>query len=163
MLSKQFLLATQLPTHPNNCDLNNQNPPRIMKHTLITRHGYEISNRIPAEGLNTDNYKTILKNIHTESVAEAISNQENNKVLNEPAPQVHKSELELPKRTTSVLSQLRSSYSSHLQSFLYSIGKSQDPNCPDCHTDLHTTNHLFNCPANPTSLPTIHQPMDPPY
>jgi hypothetical protein len=153
MLSKQFLLATQLPNHPNSCNLNDPRPPRTMKQTLRTRHGNYVLNKIPEEGLNTDNYKSILKSIHTESVAEAIANQENNKVLNEPAPAVHKSEQDLPRRTSSTLSQLRSGYSSSLQSFLYSIGKSQNPNCPDCQTEAHTTNHLFNCTAKPTDLP----------
>ena len=152
MLSKQFLLQTQLPNHPNSSDLNYTKPPRTMKRTLLTEYGTEISNMIPEEGLNSDNYKANLKHIHTESVRAVIANQANSIVLDEPAPSIDISERELPRRTRTILSQLRSSYSSHLKTFLHSIGASDNPNCPDCNTELHTTNHLFNCTSKPTDL-----------
>ena len=152
MLSKQFLLQTQLPNHPNSCNLNYTKPPRTMKRTLLTEYGTEISNMIPEEGLNSDNYKANLKHIHTESVRAVIANQANSIVLDEPAPSIDISERELPRRTRTILSQLRSSYSSHLKTFLHSIGVSDNPNCPDCNTELHTTNHLFNCTSKPTDL-----------
>ena len=54
----------------------------------------------------------------------------------------------LPRRTRTILSQLRSSYSSHLKTFIHSISASDNPNCPDCNTELHTTNHLFKLRAS---------------
>ena len=152
MLSKQFLVQTQLPNHPNNCSLYQTKPPRIMKRTLLTEYGSEVLDKIPNEGLNSENYKSTLKSIHTESVSLAIATQTNNLVLNAPAPNIDQTEKELPRKTRTVLSQLRSSYSSHLQSYLHRIGASENPNCPDCNTEIHTTKHLFNCSARPTEL-----------
>ena len=42
MLSKQFLLQTQLPNHPNRVDLSTPPPRRQMNQTLRSKFGEEI-------------------------------------------------------------------------------------------------------------------------
>jgi hypothetical protein len=155
MLSKQFLLSTQLPNHPNRVDWNQPPPPRgrQMNETLVSKFGREIQ-QMSYPGLPTEIYKQRLKAIHTNSVRDQIANFEHNKVLGAPPPKICDSEKDLPRATRSTLAQLRSGYSIMLFSYKSRIEK-RDPVpdiCPLCQQPGHTTNHLFNCPANPTTL-----------
>ena len=153
MLSKQFLLATQKDDHPNNCDLNTPTVPRVTKKTLQIRFGDYIKDIHPHDtALEPDDYKMLLKRIHTESVNTTISNLENNKVLNELPPPINDAEKELPRRTRCLLSQLRSGYSSMLNSYLSVVDNNIEDKCPNCHQISHTTEYLFNCPSAPTEL-----------
>ena len=156
MLSKQFLLATQRPNHPNRCNLVPARPRnfRKMRNTLVSEFGAQV-NSISHPDLPEKDYKSRLKQIHTESVRDSIAKMANNKVLQAKPPAISKDENSLPRTTRSTLAQLRSGYSSYLNTFLARINK--DPNkfvpdtCPKC-PELHTTEHLFNCSQNPTSL-----------
>ena len=125
-----------------------------MKNTLKIKFGSDIKNFLPAGGLTQDLYKKKLKEIHTSDVRTEIINNSHNPVLNEPAPPIHNDELKLPRKTRSTLSQLRSGYSSYLNSYLSRInGDNNVQNkCSDCNQTPHDTNHLFNCPAKPTQL-----------
>ena len=63
------------------------------------------------------------------------------------------SEKNLPRPTRSTLSQIRSGYSSYLNSYLHRINPTKyQENCPKCNSSIHNSQHLFNCPANPTDL-----------
>ena len=93
-------------------------------------------------------YKSILTNIHTDSVRDL----EVNKVLNEAPPAVDKTEKKLPRRSRSLLTQLRSGYFSILNSYLTVVDETIEDKCPKCFQISHTTEHLFNCPADPTDL-----------
>ena len=83
MLSKQFLLATQQDSHPNNNTDINHNSDRLMKNTLTSQHGDYIRPLIQPGNLN---YKSLIKTIHTESVSTYIQSQDNNPVLDELPP-----------------------------------------------------------------------------
>ncbi len=67
-------------------------------------------------------------------------------------PNVNESEKSLPRGARSILAQLSSSYSSKLNSYLSRIDPNIEDKCPDCGGSPHTTQHLFSCPAKPTSL-----------
>ena len=151
MLSKQFLLATQKSGHPNKVDLNSPPPPRQMKQTLKSKFGKEVKN-ISRPNLPEADYKSRLKVIHTKSVKDLISST-TNKVLNARPPEISKTERDLPRATRSTLAQLRSGYSTYLNSYKARIDKtgSTVDKCPNCDSS-HTTSHLFNCRQNPTSL-----------
>ena len=58
--------------------------------------------------------KVLLKKILTDSVAATIAAQADNSVLNAPAPAIDESEKNLPRKARTSLSQLRSGYSSRL-------------------------------------------------
>ena len=75
--------------------------------------------------------------------------------MNTPAPKVDKTEKALPRKARSSLAQLRSGYSSMLNSYLSRIRQDVQDICPDCNQQNHTSFHLFNCPAKPTDL-TVH-------
>ena len=152
MLAKQFLLATAKPDHPNHGILDEPLPERTMKHTLTTKFGQQIKSLLPEEPLQAQEYKIALKNIHTTTVQDCINAQAHNSVINKPAPEIHKSEKELPRKTRSILSQLRSNYSSFLNSYLSRIQEDTQDICPKCQISPHNTQHLFNCAADPTDL-----------
>ena len=152
MLSKQFLLATQKVNHPN-YDNHHHDPPRLMKKSLTSEHGdyiYNLTNGIHDE----TNHKSLLKRIHTESVSATIALESPNPILGHKPPEIDKSERDLPRITRSTLSQLRSGYSSKLNSYLARIRDDVQNSCPDCNAHPHTTEHLFDCPAKPTELTT---------
>ena len=60
----------------------------------------------------------------------------------------------LPRKTRSILSQLRSGYSTILNSYMSRIDENVQNNCPDCQLSPHNTNHMFSCPDKPTTLTT---------
>ena len=60
------------------------------------------------------------------------------------------SESTLPRTTRSLISQLRSGYSSNLNSYLSRLREDVIDECLDCQIHSHTTKHLFNWPENPT-------------
>ena len=150
MISKQFLLATQKPDHPNRTNLYSRPPPRLMKKTLKSKFGEEIRN-ISNPNLSEAEYKAGLKLNHTRTVRNVINSSANNKVLNARPPEISKTEQELPRPTQSTLSQLRSGYSIYLNSYKARIDNTVVDKCPNC-DNSHTANHLFNCPNKPTNL-----------
>ena len=99
--------------------------------------------------------KQTLKNIHTHSVEKCIEKYKHNKVLNAPAPEVNPEITKLNRNTRTALSQLRSGYSKLLNSNMSRIDDTIPDECPLCKQSSHTTNHLFNCQANPTNLDAI--------
>ena len=155
MLSQQFLLSTQQPSHPNRINLSAPPPPRQMKNTLSSKFGEKIQ-QISYPELPPDIYKKQLKNIHTSCVREEITSMANNKVLNATPPKISDSEKALPRETRSTLAQLRSGYSNYLNSYKARISQNQPTPiqdiCPHCNDASHTTKHLFNCRGNPTTL-----------
>ena len=154
MLSKQFLLTTQLPEHPNKEPLDTPPTGRIMRRTLPLDHGEEIKSLLP-EVLNHDNRKTILKTIHTREVQNSISRLGPSKVLNRAPPQLNEEEKTLNRKTRTTLSQLRSGYSNYLNSYRSRIDPNITDTCPRCSAQNHTTTHLFNCTENPTDLTVV--------
>ena len=162
MLSRQFVLTTQLEENPNNINLNAPRPNRRMCKTLQTEHSHDIRN-ITQNGHTKDQHKSRLKQIHTSSVRNYLNTVSENRVLQNPAPEICPSEKTLPRETRSTLAQLRSGFSSHLNSYLCRIREDIQDICPDCGESGHTTAHLFNCSSKPTSLSPLSlwkQPKD---
>ena len=128
-----------------------------MKETL------KISNILPNEGLDDSSYKAKLKEIHTKEVKSSIQQLGDNQILQRPPPNINESEKKLNRKARTTLSQLRSGYSSHLNSFLARINEDIEDVCPDCNEPGHTTEHLFDCKAKPTNLTTEslwNEPME---
>ena len=162
MLSRQFLLNSTDPNHPNHGALQAA-PRRQMKHTLTSRFKEDV-HPLTVNGTTDEiNRKEGIKTLHTQGVANNIAKIGNNKVLNEPAPKIAASERTLTRKTRTILAQLRSGYSSHLNSFLARINPTEyTDECPDCGLAGHTTQHLFQCPSKPTELEPRTLWEDPP-
>ena len=53
----------------------------------------------PTRSVSDDNYKSLLKQIHTNEVEDTIANFEDSAILNAPVPNIDKSEEKLPRTT----------------------------------------------------------------
>ena len=96
----------------------------------------------------------VLKDIHTETVRKTIQQYSENHVLGQaynPPPRINPDEIKL---TRIARSKLRSGFSRLLDSYLNRLDDKIENKCPKCQATPHDRNHLFNCHANPTSLPT---------
>jgi hypothetical protein len=152
LLCSQFLASALRPHHPSFPTVTSLSGPRHMKHTLQSRFLPSLVPYLHNGTIRPDSYRQTIKALHTAAVTSAIAAQDVSKVLNQAPPPIDPSELELPRRFRTTLSQLRSGYSSSLRSFQARLGRHDDPLCPDCHTLPHTTAHIFDCPLNPTNL-----------
>ena len=93
-----------------------------------------------------------LKSVHTEAVTNTMAIRSPNRVLQVPPPPIGEEETSLPRQYRTTLSQLRSGFCRSLNSFQERIGTTNNPLCPSCGEEPHTTQHLFTCPTHPTSL-----------
>ena len=121
-----------------------------MKQTLESRFGATIK-ALSAPNISSEDYKRKLKVIHTNSVREMIDSMAHSKVLNAPPPKISDSVKDLPRAARTTLAQLRSSYSTFLNSYKARIDNNATDQCPSCPA-AHTTDHLFNCLTNLTNL-----------
>ena len=151
MLARQFLLSTQQPSHPAfNDDLST--PPRIMRKSLHSVHLKDIQHLIHEGGNSSANHKIGLRALHTSAVQSYLATAPHNKVLNAPPPEVNPEEKLLPRKTRSLLCQLRSGKSTFLNSWLCRTNRIPSDKCPKCGQETHETIHLFNCTQDPTNL-----------
>ena len=150
LLTKQFLAGSFLPNNPGHQHLNRQPPPRRMKETLL-KYESEVANQytLPA---TQDEYKKVLKSIHTASVKKSIEDAAPNRVLQSLPPAINPAEQSLSRRARTGLAQLRSGFSRKLKSYLHRMDETVTDQCPKCSASPHNTAHLFNCRNDETDL-----------
>jgi hypothetical protein len=129
--------------------------PRKMKETLSSRYMQVVEPFLQDGVIKEITYRKTLEAIHSSAVAAAISRQGPNRVLQGPAPAISASEQKLPLLAHSTLAQLRDDRCCKLKTYLYFIKKANDDLCPECQTEAYSVNHIFRCPAYPTSLRPI--------
>ena len=139
-------------THPNHHQLSLPEPVRNKRNTIMKYKPNLEQHLQGSSNISNDEYKQMNKAIHTESVRETILSYNTNKVLNERPPEINESESQLPRKSRTTLAQLRSSYSPFLNTYLHRINRAENPLCPNCNAEEHTTCHLFNCQQKPTNL-----------
>ena len=150
MVTQQYLAACYLPDHPGNKHLDRPLGRNIKK--VILEHKPTVDPLFYMPETSDLIYKEALKTIHTNSVGNAISNYEKNKVLGTAPPEVNKIEKTLNRNIRCQLAQLRSGHCKLLKSFCNKLDPEVPNECPDCQATPHSTEHLFNCPSNPTTL-----------
>jgi len=99
---------------------------------------------------------------HTITVQEHISELKPNKILNTVAAEVSRSELSLPRKTRTILAQLRTNKSSFLSSYLNHIDSTKYPSplpCLQYSTSRHRPSLQLPCTSHP---PHNQRPMDKP-
>ena len=124
-----------------------------MKETLRSKCLPDVQPFLNGEGVaERGSYEATKSSIHTNIVRDTTDSLGPNRVLAQQPPPIDPTETYLPRQTRVTLSQLRSGHCARLLSYQAKIGKSPNNLCPDCGIHPHTTNHLFDCPAHPTSL-----------
>ena len=126
-----------------------------MKNTITSSYETEIAAKYIIPEPTIEDYKLVIKTIHTESVAKTINQYQPNKVLNRSPPEISTKEKELSRIEQVELSRLRSGYSRKLNNYLARIDDEIQDRCPLCNSSPHNTEHLFNCNRNNTSLKPI--------
>ena len=154
LISAQFLAGAMQRDHPSHNVASCEPAPgqRNMRETLRSYCSDRVEPYLESGVLPRGTYEETKRSLHTSAVERVLDRRPPNRVLGVRPPLVNAEELSLPRRWRTTLRQLRSGKCSSLKSFQAIIGRSPDDTCPDCETEPHTTNHLFNCPVNPTSL-----------
>ena len=156
LICSQFLASALRPDHPSHASVTMDSGPRRIRHTLQSKFLPVVSPYLSEEGsLPPEDYGATLKELHSNAVEAAVANSRPNRVLGVPPPDINPEEISLPRASRTALSQLRSGFSSSLQDYLYRIGRSQSPACPECGADSQSVAHLFVCPAFPTDLSPV--------
>ena len=125
-----------------------------MKQTIYHNNNY--TTNIPTTpDIIPEQTRTNLSSIHTQIVADYLTNRKHNKITNTTPLTIHKSEKSLPRRTRTRLAQLRTGKSPILQAYLHNIHPElHTPQCPLCGHNTHDTQHIFHCTNIPTRLDT---------
>ena len=143
------------PGHPSHRLVANEpRGPRKMKETLRSKCWESVSPHLVNGSLPPGAAKEIMNSLHIEAVSNTVDNFAPNYVLNGIPPLIHPSEQSLPRRTRTILSQLRSGHCARLESYRHRVGRSASDLCPQCQSEPHSSSHLFNCNQFPTSLTT---------
>ena len=155
LLSSQYLLRALHPSHPSH-SLVSSPPlgPRRMKETLRSKCWDHVEPFLQDGILPANAVKEAMRGIHVRVISDTVDALPPNRVLGTMPPLISPEEPSLPRKTRSVLTQLRSGFCANLNDYQHRIGRSATDQCPDCNQATHSTNHLFECPSNPTALST---------
>ena len=149
LLGAQHLATCMQQAHPSYATVTADSGPRPMKHTLQTKFGRKIAKY--CVGGQVDDLDEARVDLHTEAVRDFIRNRQPNRVLRGPAPDIGDEE-ELPRHHRTALGQLRSGHCSALAEYKFRVGQAASPTCPSCSRGPQTPEHVFKCPAHPTTL-----------
>ena len=131
-----------------------------MKYNQIPRHRSTVEPMMIAK-----DKKATLQAIHTKAVNQTVNSQRKNVVLDDHPPLINISEKELTRKERTTLTQLRSGHCRLLGSSKSRISKDTSLDvCTDYNKTPHNVNHLFNCPAHPTTMTPSdlwNRPVDP--
>ena len=152
MLCSQFLLNALQPNHPSHQTVTANSDPRNIRQTLQSCFQPSISSQLVDGITPPDSYSKFLRQVHSEAVAAAIAAHSPNRVLGVKPPMVSASERRLPRAHCTILSQLRSGFSSAMRDFRHRIGAEPSSEYPECADPCHSVPHLFSCPAKPADL-----------
>ena len=153
LLSSQFLARSLDPNHVSHPFTTLDQGPRKLKHTLRSTCIEDVSPYLEESGtISRGNYDMVKNKLHNDIVRKSINRSSNNRVIGCKPPPVNSNENHLPGVTRVTLSQLRSGQCARLRDFQLKIGKSADSLCQSCSLDNQTVQHIFDCPARPTTL-----------
>ena len=101
-----------------------------------------------------EQYRSALRNLHSQAVVNAQSNFVPNRVLGTTPPELSSFECYISRSVRTTLAQLRSGHCRLLNFYKARITAGVTDVCPDCGVAPHSVEHLFQCPACPTQLTT---------
>ena len=153
LLSSQFLARALHPDHVSHPYALLDQGRRGLKQTLRSKCIADVQPYLEEDGsLGRGQFSLVKNKLHTDIVDKSIRNRAPNRVLGVLPPPIDASEASLPRITRTSLSQLRSGHCARLKDYQLRIGKMNDNLCADCDLFPQTVNHLFDCPAHPTTL-----------
>ena len=156
LLACQYRENAKHHDHPLYDAIAAPDPDRQMKGTaLLTAHVATVHS-CDNQGEEEKQRERNRKILHTEIVKNHIENRPINPLIQMQSPEIHKTEMLLPRGTRRTLAQMRAHKCPLLQAYLHDIGGGEDPGCPMCGHERHDTQHLFECPQMPTELTPIH-------
>ena len=150
LLTKHFLLGSFLPQRADHYTTAKSAAQLDIRPHPLTLGARDLDKYIQQVRTTMSLYKKSLNELHRKAAENATKNP--SKLLGEPPPAVAKEEEVLSRETRCKLSQLRSGYSTILQNCKHRVDTDITDECPLCQGSPHNTEHLFNCPANPTLL-----------
>ena len=126
MVCKQFLIGGLRPSHPSHHYVTQPSQPQAAQRfpTLQSRYLPEIQQYLTNNQTTPDEYKDIIKDIHTSTKETYRRRAPPDKVLNMAPPEIDREEDQLPRHFRTTLSQLRSVYCSRLLNYRH-------PVCPE--------------------------------
>ena len=161
LLSAQFLASAMRETHPSFEIVTSLDGPRKLKNTLQSAFYGDVVPYLVDDVVPPALYNDVKNQIHADFVRRSINSRQVNPVLGTRAPPIHSHERRLPRAHRSTLSQLRSGYSSSLNSYLVKVGRADSSVCPRCSLDEHSTAHLFSCSRDRTYISPVDLWLNP--
>ena len=143
-----FAIACHLPQHP--CHQLCHRPPDDRperRRSLISRFKPNILQYLAEEQLRNTIYKSAISSIHQDAVRTSIESS-SSKRLNGRPPPIATAEQTLPRKTRTILAQLRTGHSRILGQYMNRIDPTTRNNCGH---SPHDTHHLFDCPSKLTT------------
>ena len=133
LLSSQYLARALYPSHPSHhLVVDPARVARKMKETLRSKCWDAVSPFLQNDVIQP-----------SQVVSDTVNSFGPNRVLNALPPLIHYRESSVPRRTRSILSQLRSGHCSRLNNYRHRVGRSDTDLCPDCNQSVYTSSHLF--------------------
>ena len=121
------------------------------RQSLIGQLKTNIQQYLAEEPLSNISYKSVISSIHQDVVRNAIESN-SSKLLNGRPPPISTAEQTLPRKTRTILAQLRTGHSRILGQYMNRYDRTAHNHCHNCGHSPHDTHHLFNCPSKPTTL-----------
>ena len=149
LISLQFTTACHLPQHLcHQLCLRTPDDRPVRRRSLIGRFRPNIQQYLAEEPLS---YKSTISNIHQDAVGTTIESI-SSKLLNGRPPPIATAEQTLPKKTGTILAQLRTGHSRIRSQYMKRIDLTARNHCHNCGHSPHDTHHIFDCPSKPTTL-----------
>ena len=141
LIFKQFAIACHLPQHLCHQLCHRPRHDRLeRRRSLIGRFKPIIQQYLADESPRYNSYKSAISSIHQDAVRTAIEST-SSKLLNDQPPPIATTEQTLPRKTRTILAQLRTGHSRILGQYMKRI----DPTARNhCHNCGHDTHHLFD-------------------
>ena len=152
LICQQFAIACYLPQHLCHqlCHRAPDDRPE-RRRSLIGLYKPNIQQYLAEDSLSNTSYKSAISSIHQDVVRTVIESS-SSKLLNGRPPSIATAEQTLPRKTRTILAQLRTGHSRILGHCMNGIDPTTRNHCHNCGHSPHDTHHIFDCTSKPTTL-----------
>ena len=152
LIFHHLALECYLPLHPCHklCHRLSDDRP-VRRRSQIGRFNPDIQQYLAEEPLNNSGYMSAISSIHKNAVRTDMTEGSSSKVLNGRPPPIATAEQTPPRKTITILAQLRTGHSRILSQYVNRIDPTTRNHCHNCGHSSHDALHLFDCPSMPTT------------